>query len=117
MVLREIFTPMAQKKFAKRSWRPSLTVVSHAAGPEGNHAAADYIAFHNGDKKTLLDCLRTIQEVSAKILNELFPEQSRNHSQDDSEGLPSSAVPDGLRDSPIIDSQSAVPEESLSPER
>jgi hypothetical protein len=50
-------------------------VVSRGIGLETNTAAADYIALYNGDKATLAKSLSTIQETSAKILDELLPEQ------------------------------------------
>lgn len=50
-------------------------VVSHAIGLETNNAAADYITLYNGDKKTLADSLAVIQQTSAQILDELFPEK------------------------------------------
>ena len=50
-------------------------VVCQAAGLETNHAAADYIALYTGDKKTLADSLSAIQETSAKILDELMPQE------------------------------------------
>ena len=50
-------------------------MVCRGVGLETNTAAADYIARHNGDKKTFAESLAVIQETSAKILNDLFPEQ------------------------------------------
>lgn len=50
-------------------------VVSRGIGLETNSAAADYIALYNGDKATLAKSLSTIQETSAKILDELLPEE------------------------------------------
>jgi antirestriction protein ArdC len=55
-------------------------VVCRGAGLETNTAAADYIALYNGDKGTLAKSLAVIQETSAKILGELFPEE-RNRPQ------------------------------------
>lgn len=49
-------------------------VVCQAAGLENNHAAADYIALYQGDKRTLGQSLSVIQETAAKILDELLPE-------------------------------------------
>jgi antirestriction protein ArdC len=50
-------------------------VVSRGIGLETNTAAADYIALCNGDKATLAKSLSAIQETSAKILDELLPEE------------------------------------------
>ncbi len=50
-------------------------VVCRGVGLETNTAAADYIALYNGDKKTLAESLSVIQETSAKILDELLPEE------------------------------------------
>jgi len=50
-------------------------VVCRGVGLKTNTAAADYIALHNGDKKTLAESLSVIQETAAKILNELLPEK------------------------------------------
>ncbi len=50
-------------------------VVCRAVGLETNTAAADYISLYNGDKKTLAESLSVVQETSAKILDELLPEQ------------------------------------------
>jgi antirestriction protein ArdC len=52
-------------------------VVCQSVGLESNNAAADYIALYNGDKKTLTESLSVIQETSAKILDELLPEERR----------------------------------------
>jgi antirestriction protein ArdC len=50
-------------------------VVSRGIGLETNHAAADYIALYNGDKKTLAESLAVIQATSARILDELLPKE------------------------------------------
>jgi RNA polymerase sigma factor (sigma-70 family) len=50
-------------------------VVSHGIGLETRSAAADYIALYNGDAKTLLESLATVQETSTRILNALLPEE------------------------------------------
>ena len=50
-------------------------VVCRGVGLETNTAAADYIALYNGDKKTLADSLAVIQQTSAKILDEILPEE------------------------------------------
>jgi hypothetical protein len=50
-------------------------VVCRGVGLETNTAAAHYIALYNGDKRTLAESLAVIQEASAKILNDLLPEQ------------------------------------------
>ncbi len=50
-------------------------VVCREIGLETNTAAADYIKLYNGDKKTLIESLSVIQETSAKILNELLPDE------------------------------------------
>jgi hypothetical protein len=50
-------------------------VVCRGVGLETNTAASDYIALYNGDKKILAESLAVIQEASAKILDELIPEQ------------------------------------------
>ena len=50
-------------------------MVCRGVGLETNTTAADYIALYNGDKKTLAESLAVIQETSAKILNDLLPEQ------------------------------------------
>jgi antirestriction protein ArdC len=50
-------------------------VVCRGVGLETNSAAADYIALYNGDKKTLAASLSVIQTTSAKILDELLPQQ------------------------------------------
>jgi hypothetical protein len=50
-------------------------VVCRGVGLETNTAAADYIALYNGDKGTLAKSLSVIQETSAKILGDLFPEE------------------------------------------
>jgi hypothetical protein len=49
-------------------------VVSRGIGLETNSAATDYIQLYNGDKATLAKSLSAIQETSAKILDELLPE-------------------------------------------
>jgi antirestriction protein ArdC len=56
-------------------------VVSRGIGLETNRAAADYIALYNGDKATLAKSLSAIQETSAKILDELLPEERPAPSQ------------------------------------
>jgi antirestriction protein ArdC len=56
-------------------------VVSRGIGLETNTAAADYIALYNGDKATLAKSLSAIQETSAKILDELLPEERSTPSQ------------------------------------
>jgi hypothetical protein len=56
-------------------------VVCQGVGLETNGAAADYITLYNGDKKTLTEWLSVIQETSAKILNELLPEERRTPSR------------------------------------
>lgn len=58
-------------------------VVSHAAGLETNHAAADYIALYNGDKRTLMESLQTIQKTASELIDELFPEPQRDPSPTD----------------------------------
>ena len=50
-------------------------MVCRGVGLETNTAAADYIALYNGDKETLAESLSVIQETSAKILGDLFPEE------------------------------------------
>jgi hypothetical protein len=50
-------------------------VVSRGVGLETNSAAADYIALHNGDKKTLAESLSVIHDTSSRILDELLPER------------------------------------------
>jgi len=50
-------------------------VVCRGVGLETNTAAADYIALYNGDAKTLADSLSVIQETSARILDDLLPEE------------------------------------------
>jgi hypothetical protein len=55
--------------------------VSRGIGLETNSAAADYIALYNGDKATLVKSLSAIQETSAKILDELLPEERSAPSQ------------------------------------
>jgi hypothetical protein len=61
--------------------------VCQAVGLESNNASADYIALYNGDKKTLTESLSVIQETSARILDELLPEERRTPSTQDSERL------------------------------
>lgn len=56
-------------------------VVCRGVGLETNNAAADYIALYNGDKATLAKSLSAIQETSAKILDELIPEERAAPSQ------------------------------------
>ena len=73
-------------------------VVSHAVGLETNHAAADYIALYNGDKKTLIESLAKIQETSAKILEELLPEHTRADGQSHTPSSPSSPSATPLQD-------------------
>lgn len=68
-------------------------VVGHAVGLESNNAAADYIALYNGDKKTLTESLSVIQETSARILDELLPEERRTPSAKNSE-QPKPAAPE-----------------------
>ncbi len=67
-------------------------VVCQAVGLESNNAASDYIALYNGDKKTLAESLSVIQETSAKILDELLPEERRTPSAQSSE-QPKQATP------------------------
>jgi RNA polymerase sigma-70 factor (ECF subfamily) len=49
-------------------------VVSRGLRTDANSAPADYYALHRGDKKALAQSLAFIQQSSAQILNELFPE-------------------------------------------
>jgi hypothetical protein len=91
-------------------------VVSHEAGLQTNHAAADYIALYNGDKKTLMESLHAIQETSARILDELFPDQKRVPLQTAEPTLETALSTS--QHSPMPASPSgAAPEESLSPGR
>jgi len=73
-------------------------VVCRGVGLETNTAAADYIALYNGDKKTLGESLSVIQETSAKILDELLPEQLTHHG----ERLPEGTTPEitNVRETP-----------------
>jgi hypothetical protein len=57
-------------------------VVCRGVGLETNSAAADYITLYNGDKKTLAESLSVIQIASARILDELLPEQRPTQSHD-----------------------------------
>jgi len=57
-------------------------VVCRGVGLETNTAAADYIALYNGDKKTLAESLAVIQETSARILDDLLPEQRPSQAQE-----------------------------------
>lgn len=91
-------------------------VVSHEAGLQTNHAAADYIALYNGDKKTLMDSLHAIQETSALMLDELFPEQTRNRAQGDEQAARDTVMPTLAAENPTPKSPTA-PDESLSPGR
>jgi antirestriction protein ArdC len=50
-------------------------VVCRGIGLETNSAAADYIKLYNGDKKTLAESLAVIQATSAKILDQILPEE------------------------------------------
>ena len=56
-------------------------VVSRGIGLETNRAAADYIALYHGDKATLAKSLSAIQETSARILDQLIPEERSAASQ------------------------------------
>jgi antirestriction protein ArdC len=68
-------------------------VVSQGVGLETNTAAVDYIALYNGDKKTLAESLSVIQETSAKILDELLPDERRMPSALHSEPAKQAAEP------------------------
>ena len=50
-------------------------VVAEGVGLDTNHAAADYIALYNGDKKTLSESLATIQATASRILDQLLPKE------------------------------------------
>jgi hypothetical protein len=63
-------------------------VVCQAAGLETNGAAADYIALYNGDKKTLAESLSIIQVTSAKILDDLLPEERHRPSPVRADSIP-----------------------------
>jgi antirestriction protein ArdC len=63
-------------------------VVCRGVGLETNHAAADYIALYNGDKKTLAESLSAIQGTSAKILDELLKQERPLESPDKGETAP-----------------------------
>jgi hypothetical protein len=82
-------------------------VVCRAAGLETNTAAADYIALYNGDKKTLADSLSVIQETSARILDDLLPEQRRSQAQERTSGF---TGPNTQPDHSLTRSESPNPE-------
>jgi len=50
-------------------------MVSIGVSLDNNTAAADYIKLYNGDNKTLTESLSVIQETSAKILDEILPQE------------------------------------------
>lgn len=62
-------------------------VVCRGVGLETNTAAADYIKLYNGDKRTLSESLSVIQETSARILDELVPEDRPSPSAPHPENL------------------------------
>jgi len=76
-------------------------VVSRGVGLETNTAAADYIKLYNGDKATLAKSLSAIQETSAKILDELLPEErplpAPPHTQTHGSASPISGQPEPSR--------------------
>ena len=68
-------------------------VVCRGVGLETNTAAADYIALYNGDKKTLAESLSVIQETSARILDDLLPEQQRSQTEQRTSGITGPKAP------------------------
>lgn len=90
-------------------------VLSHAAGLETNHAAADYIALYNGDRKTLADSLHAIQETATRMLDELFPEPMRDASR--TQETTQTETPQSALEHPIPSPQLPKPEETSAPSR
>jgi antirestriction protein ArdC len=94
-------------------------VVSRGIGLETNTAAADYIALYNGDKATLAKSLSAIQEASAKILDELLPEE-RSHAATQAEiktpGIAQPTPEEAPREqAPQVTPQQAIPMQSPDP--
>lgn len=85
-------------------------VVCKGVGLETNTAASDYIALYNGDKKTLAESLSVIQKTSAKILNDLLPEQREVARQDKtSQGIVREITPADAQTRPDPTIQAAAP--------
>lgn len=78
-------------------------VVSHAAGLETNHAAADYIALYNGDRRTLMESLQAIQKTAADLIDELFPEPKRDPAPDDGPAISKASSSTPQPEAPALD--------------
>jgi hypothetical protein len=80
-------TPSLPKQVRETQAEAVAYVVSRGIGLETNTAAADYIGLYNGDKKTLAESLSVIQETSARILDNLLPEQRRSLTEQRTEDI------------------------------